>query len=265
MKFRGRFNFVVLVFSLFLAGGCVPTGTQSGIPRYEKDPASSASVSTEQSGTSVQSEEASTVKPTRFRRAETSAQSGARVRNSTPTVASPQEFKDYTTGLAFTYAQPWYIVTTQWEGPTLGKEGRSYMVVRFTTLTTDRKKAAQPGFLYATGGIIANTFVYALKTLTKPVSSLLGFSDKKSSTPPQLPFDMELTRKHFPSYMIQQRYRGNDGRSIVNVCRHSNLPDPIYVYHVIEGEKIATFSLSDFGDAKLRQEMEKIVYSTHLQ
>lgn len=181
--------------------------------------------------------------------------------------ASPQEFKDFSTGLTFTYAGPWKIIKTEMAGPILGKERQPLMEVRFSTFTTDKKKAAQPGFIYSAVGTLANTFVYSLDTLTKPVQEVLewtgietgGGGGKKS---PPVPLDVALTRKHFPSLKIEQRFRGNDGRSIVNICRQAGLPDTFYVYHVIEGEKIASFSLKGGQDVRLREEAQKIIYST---
>ena len=180
--------------------------------------------------------------------------------------APPQEFRDFTTGLAFIYAQPWYVVRTDWAGPILGKEGKSIMTVRFATLTTDKKKAGQPGFLYATADSVANAIVYGLSSLTKPISNFLGLgSGSGGKKKPPLPFDIALTQKHFPSYQIEQRGRGNDGRTIFHLCRQGKSTDAEYiVYHVIEGEKVASFLVHAAKDVPLRLEAQRIVESTRL-
>ncbi len=171
-----------------------------------------------------------------------------------PPSASVQVFRDYKTGLAFTYQRPWDIIKTEWDGPNLGNGG-SHLAVRFSILTTDKKKARKAGFLRVAAPTVGAAVVNSLQSVSDEGSG--------SSKKPATPLDVLLTKKHFPHLKIEQRYRGNDGRSIVQTCRQINLPDPIYVYHLFEGERVASFAAQSFGNQRLRMEMQEIVYSTH--
>jgi len=273
MPVRTRFPFIFLMVFVLATVGCVTSDRASREPRTPRI--------SEPDGTSSQTT------GTRYQRADTTAAdaeaAGPRVwqertkatrektqRDQQPAArtapATPQEFRDFTSGLAFTYAQPWYVVRTDWAGPILGRNGKSIITVRFATLTTDKKKASQPGFLYATADSVANAIVYGLSTLTKPISEFLGLgSGGGGKKKPPLPFDIALTQKHFPAYQIEERGRGNDGRTIFHLCRQGKNADAEFiVYHVIEGEKVASFLVHAAKDVHLRQEAQRIVGSTRL-
>jgi len=273
MPARSRSPFIFLMVFVFVTVGCVTADRASREPRTpqisEPDGTGSQTTGTRyQRGdkTAADAEAASPrVRPDRTKAAREKTQ-----RDQPPAAqtapATPQEFRDFTSGLAFTYAQPWYVVRTEWEGPILGRNGKSIITVRFATLTTDKKKASQPGFLYATADSVANAIVYSLSTLTKPISYLLGLgSGGGGKKKPPLPFDIALTQKHFPAYQIEERGRGNDGRTIFHLCRQGKSADAEFVvYHVIEGEKVASFLVHAAKDVQLRQEAQRIVESTRL-
>jgi hypothetical protein len=147
----------------------------------------------------------------------------------------PKTFEDYQTGLTVTFQYPWYIVRTDWKGPIFGKDGKSYMDAAFTTITKDKGKSAEPGFIYTAADTIANGVISVLQTLTFQKES---HKPKKSE-----PMDVMLTQKLFPNLNISFRYRGNDGRSIIQECRPKTREQTVYVYHVIAQDKIASFAM----------------------
>jgi hypothetical protein len=170
--------------------------------------------------------------------------------------ASPEPlvFTDHATGLIFTYQRPWHLVSTRGEGPLLGRDGRSQLAARFATLTTDKNKGERPGYFYVPGDSLP-------RAIGKSVKAMLGLAEKQA---PQgtTPVDVLLTQKHFPSLIIEKRYQGNDGRMVVQQCRHKQLPNPIQVYHIFIGDKVASFSLSELDNRQLKLEMQQIVFST---
>jgi hypothetical protein len=165
-----------------------------------------------------------------------------------------QIFTDYNTGLIFTYQRPWHVVSTQGEGSTLGRDGHSQLTSRFVTLTTDKDKSSQRGYFYAPEDSLTGT-------IGKTLKSMFGIADKQAAAG-KPPIDVLLTQKHFPSLVIEKRYRGNNGGVIVQKCRHKQLPGPIQVYHIFIGDKVASFSLSEVKNRQLKLEMQQIVLST---
>ena len=171
-----------------------------------------------------------------------------------PLAPQPQVFTDYNTGLIFTYQRPWHLVSTQGEGSILGRDGHSQLTVRFVTLTTDQDQSKQRGFFYVDGDSITGA-------ISKTVQSMLGVGDKQA-TRGKIPLDVLLTQKHFPNLIIKKRYQGNDGGVVVQECRHKQLPGPIQVYHIFIDDKVASFSLSEVKNRRLKLEMQQIVLST---
>lgn len=165
-----------------------------------------------------------------------------------------QVFTDYNTGLTFSYPRPWHLVSTHGDGPILGRDGHSQLTARFATLTTDKEKGAQAGYFYAPEDSLTGT-------IGKTLKSMLGLGDKRT-TPGKIPIDVLLTQKHFPSLVIEKRYRGNDGGVMVQKCRHKKLPGLIQVYHIFIQDKVASFSLSELENRQLKLEMQQIVLST---
>jgi hypothetical protein len=269
MPAKVRSSLALLIGFLFLAVGCATSDRASrdaGTQRMTAPQDTAAQVKRAKSAGDAAPETASPRVRPRESAAATreSVQEKRELKGESP--APLLEFKDDTTGLVFTYARPWYIVINQREGLILGKENRSFMTVRFATLTKDQKQAGQPGFLYTTADAIAGALAYALSTLARPISDFTGLDSGVSGGKKkvQLPIDIALTRKHFPAQQIESRFRGSDGRSIVQRCRHANLPDPFHVYHVIEGDKVASFLVSDVNNAELQEETQKIIHSTRL-
>lgn len=171
-----------------------------------------------------------------------------------PQPQQSQVFTDYNTGLTFTYQRPWHLVSTQGDGPVLGRDGHSQLTARFVTLTTDPDKGAHKGYFHVPGESIA-------AAIGKTVQSMLGGGDKQAARE-KAPLDVQLTRKHFPNLIIQKRYRGNAGGIIVQECRHRQLPGPVQVYHIFSGDQVASFSLSEVKNRQLKLEMQQIVLST---
>lgn len=174
-----------------------------------------------------------------------------------PPAPQPQVFTDYNTGLIFTYQRPWHLVSTQGEGSILGRDGHSQLTVRFVTLTTDKDKGTQRGYFYVAGDSITG----AIDKTVQSMKSLLGAGDKQA-TRGKTPLDVLLTKKHFPNLIITKRYQGNDGSVVVQECRHKQLPGPIQVYHIFIEDKVASFSLSEVKNRRLKLEMQQIVLST---
>ena len=174
-----------------------------------------------------------------------------------PPAPQPQVFTDYNTGLIFTYQRPWHLVSTQGEGSILGRDGHSQLTVRFVTLTTDKDKSAQRGYFYVAGDSITG----AIDKTVQSMKSLLGAGDKQAARG-KTPLDVLLTQKHFPNLIIVKRYQGNDGGVVVQECRHKQLPGPIQVYHIFIEDKVASFSLAEVKNRRLKLEMQQIVLST---
>lgn len=174
-----------------------------------------------------------------------------------PPAPQPQVFTDYNTGLVFTYQRPWHLVSTQGEGSILGRDGRSQLTVRFVTLTTDKDQSTQRGYFYVAGDSITG----AIDKTVQSMKSLLGAGDKQAARG-KTPLDVLLTKKHFPNLIITKRYQGNDGGVVVQECRHKQLPGPIQVYHIFIEDKVASFSLSEVKNRRLKLEMQQIVLST---
>lgn len=174
-----------------------------------------------------------------------------------PPQPQPQVFTDYNTGLIFTYQRPWHLVSTQGEGSILGRDGHSQLTVRFVTLTTDKDKSTQRGYFYVAGDSITG----AIDKTVQSMKSLLGAGDKQAARE-KTPLDVLLTKKHFPNLIITKRYQGNDGGVAVQECRHKQLPGPIQVYHIFIEDKVASFSLSEVKNRRLKLEMQQIVLST---
>lgn len=176
-----------------------------------------------------------------------------------PAAPAPQTqvFTDYNTGLTFSYPRPWHLVSTQGDGPILGRDGHSQLSARFVTLTTDKDKGEQKGYFYAPEDSLSGT-------IGKTLKSIFGLEDTQTTkgTPP---IDVLLTQKHFPSLVVEKRYRGNNGGVIVQKCRHKQLPGSIQVYHIFIGDKVASFSLSELENRQLKLEMQQIVLSTKKQ
>lgn len=171
-----------------------------------------------------------------------------------PPVPQLQLFTDYQTGLAFSYHRPWHLVSTKGDGPVLGRDGRSQLTARFATLTTDKDKGEQPGYFHVPDDSLSGK-------IGKTLKSILGIEGNQAS-PGSTPLDVLLTQKHFPDLIIEKRYRGNNGGMVVQQCRHKQLPGPIQVYHIFIGDKVASFSLSDLKNRRLKLEMQQIVFST---
>lgn len=163
-------------------------------------------------------------------------------------------FKDNATGLTFTYERPWHLVSNHEKGPVLGRDGRSQLTARFVTLTTDRNRGEQEGYFYVPADSLSGKIGKTLKTI-------LGVEDNLA-TKGKIPLDVLLTQKHFPDLIIEKRYRGNDGKVLVQRCRHRKLPGQVQVYHVFIGDKVASYSLSELKNRKLKLEMQQIVFST---
>ncbi|OGQ87888.1 MAG: hypothetical protein A2512_06975 [Deltaproteobacteria bacterium RIFOXYD12_FULL_56_24] len=171
-----------------------------------------------------------------------------------PAPPQPQVFTDYQTGLAFSYHRPWHLVSTKGDGPVLGRDGHSQLTSRFATLTTDKDKGEHRGYFHVPDDSLSGK-------IGKTLKSILGTEDSQA-TPEATPLDVLLTQKHFPDLIIEKRYRGNNGGMVVQKCRHKQLPGPFQVYHVFIGDKVASFSLSDLKNRRLKLEMQQIVFST---
>lgn len=171
-----------------------------------------------------------------------------------PPAPQSQVFTDYNTGLIFTYQKPWRVVSTQGEGSVLGRDGHSQLTARFATLTTDKEQSTQRGYFYVPEDSLTGT-------IGKTLKSILGIEGKQTA-PGKPPIDVLLTQKHFPSLIIEKRYRGNNGGVIVQECRYKQLPGQVQVYHIFIGDKVASFSLSELKNRQLKLEMQGIVLST---
>jgi hypothetical protein len=254
---------------VFLVGGCILPPVHDPTLRSDKETAAEKSSQPERPVTAVRPETkgkrislipkdntAQTTKETPPEPAPVSSQGKppappqAQLPKPTPT----QVFTDYNTGLAFTYPRPWHLVSTQGDGPVLGRDGHSQLTARFATLTTDKDKGEQRGYFYVSSDSLSGT-------IGKTLKSILGVADKQT-TQEKTPIDVLLTQKHFPSLIIEKRYRGNNGGVMVQICRHKKLPGPIQVYHIFIGDKVASFSLSELKKRQLKLEMQQIVLST---
>jgi hypothetical protein len=240
-----------------LAGGCTMPAVQGSTPRTDKTVVSKSSspektapkVPTETKGKRISLIPKESAAPTAVM---TPPEPGQEVQP--PPQPQAQVFTDYNTGLTFTYPRPWHLVSTQGEGSTLGRDGRSQLTVRFATLTTDKDKSTQRGYFYVPGDSLTGTIGKSLK-------SILGV-DESAAGPGKTPIDVLLTQKHFPNLIIEKRYRGNNGGVIVQKCRHKELPGTIQVYHIFIGDKVASYSLSEIKNRQLKLEMQQIVLST---
>jgi len=171
-----------------------------------------------------------------------------------PPTPQPQVFTDYNTGLVFTYPRPWHLVSTQGAGPVLGRDGHSQLTARFVTLTSDKNKGGYTGYFHVPHGSLRGT-------IGKTLKSILGVEDEQT-TSGNTPLDVLLTEKHFPSLIVEKRFRGNNGGIVVQHCRHRKLPGQIQVYHIFIEDKVASFSLSDLNNRQFKLEMQQIVLST---
>jgi hypothetical protein len=214
---------------VFLASGCVMPAVQGSAPRTDKKTA--------------------TVEKTRPDKPPAPA-----AREAHATSPEPLVFTDQVTGLIFTYQRPWHVVSNRREGPILGRDGRSQLAARFATLTTNKNKGERPGYLYVPGDSLPWAIGKSVKFMPR-----LTEKQANQGTPP---VDVLLTQKHFPDLIIEKRYQGNDGRMVVQQCRHRQLPNPIQVYHIFIGDKAASFHLSEPDNRQLKLEMQQIVFST---
>lgn len=247
----------LVLLGLVLAG-CDPTGSKAIFNTGNSQQTVETAAQDASASTSAAS--ADTATAARVKRQSDSTEQTARIRVQQPQASSPENtapktFKDFRTGLAIAYAQPWYIAKTEMLGPIFAKNGKSYMTVAFHILTTDSKKARQRGY----SEIVAYSVADGLRMLFESVSLI------KSQPKPQPkdPADVAITKQAFPYLEIQWRYRGNDGRSIIHECRDKNIDQDVIVYHIFEEDKVASFAMYFNGDRQLLAEMEKIALSVH--
>lgn len=165
----------------------------------------------------------------------------------------PQIFKDYNTGLVFTYQQPWHLVSTQGEGSVFGRDDRSQLITRFVTLTTDKEQSSQRGYFYVPEDSLTGK-------VGKRLKAILGVEGKQATQ--GTPLDVLLTQKHFPNLIIKKRYRGNNGGVIIQKCSHKELSGSFQVYHIFIEDMVASFSLSEVKNRQFKLEMQQIVLST---
>ncbi len=256
-----------LLALVFLVGGCTLPAVKGSAPRMDKEKTAGGSSQPEKPAATVHPETKGKRVSLIPKDTATQAAKGAPPPDTTPAPgqeAQPgqpqpkpqptQVYTDYNTGLSFTYQRPWHLVSTQGEGPILGRNGHSQLTARFAILTTDKDKIAQPGYFYVPDNSLVDT-------ISKTVRSMLGAEDKHA-TRGKTPLDVLLTKKYFPNLIIEKRYRGNDGGVVVQKCRYKELPDPIQVYHIFIGDRVASFSLSEVKNRQLRLEMQQIVLST---
>ena len=254
---------------VFLAGGCTlpavhdpatrptkETKTERSFP--PKKPAGTVRLETKGKQAPLPPKDKATQTAKEIPPAKTTAQNPeaqpAQTQPPQPPVPQPQIFTNYQTGLSFSYQRPWHLVATKGDGPILGRDGRSLLTARFATLTTDKEKGEQPGYFHVPEESLSGK-------IGKTLKSILGIEDNQA-TPGSPPLDVLLTQKHFPDLIIEKRYQGDNGGVIVQKCRHNQLPGPIQVYHLFIGDKVASYSLSEMKNRKLKLEMQQIVFST---
>ena len=257
---------------VFLASSCAMPAVHDPAPRPEKEttasvspppekPVATTTVRPETKGKRISlipkdnsAQTAKEITPDKTSAPDQEAQPAAPAPPPQPPAPQRQIFTDYNTGLIFTYQRPWHLVSTQGEGSVLGRDGHSQLTVRFATLTTDKDKSSQRGYFYVPGDSLTGT-------IGKTLKSVLGVENNQT-TPEKTPLDVLLTKKHFPNLIIEKRYRGNAGGVVVQECRHKQLPGPVQVYHIFIEDKVASFSLSEVKNRRLKLEMQQIVLST---
>lgn len=261
-----KYAYIPITLALvFLAGGCTLPPVHDATPRPDREARAGKSAQPEKPAVAVRPE-------TKGKRVslipqDTAAQTAketppAPAQEAQPAAAPPpqppapqqQVFTDYNTGLIFTYQKPWRVVSTQGEGSVLGRDGHSQLTARFATLTADKEQAMQRGYFYVPEDSLTGT-------IGKTLQSILGIEGKQTA-PGKPPLDVLLTKKHFPSLIIEKRYRGNNGGVIVQECRYKQIPGQIQVYHIFLGDKVASFSLSELKNRQLKLEMQQMVLST---
>jgi len=256
-----------LLALIFLAGGCALPPVQEFPPRAEKEKPAAKSPEPEKSAPTVhlttqgkraplvpKEDTPQTAKGTPPEKTPVPVKEAQPQPSRPSTPPQTQIFADHGTGLTFSYQRPWHLVSNHEDGPVLGRDGHSHLTARFATLTADKAKSEQKGYFYVPRDSLSGT-------IGKTLKSILGIEDKQT-TKGKTPINVLLTKKHFPNLIIEKRYRGNNGGVLVQKCRHKKLPGQIQIYHVFIGDKVASYSLSDMKNRKLKLEMQQIVFST---
>ncbi|HIJ90617.1 MAG: hypothetical protein OEV89_07600 [Desulfobulbaceae bacterium] len=262
-----KYTYLPAIFALaFLVTACTMPAVKGSAPHPDKEKPAEESIQPEKPAATIRPEtkgkrvslipKEDTAKPAKVTPQDKTVAAPPPDTQPAPPQPQPQPlvFTDYNTGLSFTYQRPWHLVSTQGEGPVLGRDGHSQLTARFATLTTNKDKGAQKGYFYAPEDSLTGTIGTRLKTM-------LGLGNKQI-TQEKTPIDVLLTQKHFPNLIIEKRYRGNNGGVVVQKCRHKQLPGQILVQHIFIEDKVASFSLSEVKNRQLKLEMQQIVLST---